>query len=84
MPKLWAYHLHYFDYGREIALLHPDPASPEAATRHARALLALGLAAGYATVQPIGAVTVGPQGERLAELGAMARSRARSTPRRWG
>ena len=38
--------------------------------------LALGLAAGYATVQPIGAVTVGQQGERLAELGAMARSRA--------
>ncbi|MET0783231.1 MAG: dihydroorotase [Leifsonia flava] len=38
--------------------------------------LALGDAAGYATVQPIGAVTVGLQGERLAELGAMARSRA--------
>ena len=39
--------------------------------------LALGLAAGYATVQPIGAVTVGQKGERLAELGAMADSRAR-------
>ncbi|MFT4307322.1 MAG: dihydroorotase, partial [Microbacterium sp.] len=39
--------------------------------------LALGEAAGYATVQPIGAVTVGQKGERLAELGAMARSRAR-------
>ncbi|KQQ95414.1 dihydroorotase [Leifsonia sp. Leaf325] len=38
--------------------------------------LALGDVAGYATVQPIGAVTVGLQGERLAELGAMARSRA--------
>ncbi|UOE45213.1 dihydroorotase [Agromyces larvae] len=38
--------------------------------------LALGEAAGYATVQPIGAVTVGLAGERLAELGAMARSRA--------
>ena len=38
--------------------------------------LALGLAAGYATVQPIGAVTVGQKGERLAELGAMAESRA--------
>ncbi|WP_157006071.1 dihydroorotase [Agromyces laixinhei] len=36
----------------------------------------LGRAAGYATVQPIGAVTVGLEGERLAELGAMARSRA--------
>ena len=38
--------------------------------------LALGEAAGYATVQPIGAVTVGQRGERLAELGAMAASRA--------
>ena len=38
--------------------------------------LSLGLAAGYATVQPIGAVTVGQKGERLAELGAMAESRA--------
>ncbi|MEJ3404992.1 dihydroorotase [Rathayibacter sp. YIM 133350] len=38
--------------------------------------LALGEAAGFVTVQPIGAVTVGLQGERLAELGAMARSRA--------
>lgn len=39
--------------------------------------LSLGRAAGYATVQPIGAVTVGLAGERLAELGAMAQSRAR-------
>lgn len=39
--------------------------------------LALGEAAGYATVQPIGAVTVGQKGERLAELGAMAASRAK-------
>ena len=39
--------------------------------------LALGEAAGYATVQPIGAVTVGQKGERLAELGAMASSKAR-------
>ncbi|WP_430646373.1 dihydroorotase [Agromyces sp. GXS1127] len=39
--------------------------------------LSLGEAAGYATVQPIGAVTVGLTGERLAELGAMAASRAR-------
>lgn len=39
--------------------------------------LALGEAAGYARVQPIGAVTVGQKGERLAELGAMASSRAR-------
>ena len=39
--------------------------------------LALGEAAGYATVQPIGAVTIGQKGERLAELGAMASSRAK-------
>lgn len=39
--------------------------------------LALGEAAGYVHVQPIGAVTVGQRGERLAELGAMADSRAR-------
>ena len=38
---------------------------------------ALGDAAGYATVRPIGAVTVGLAGERLAEIGAMASSRAR-------
>jgi len=39
--------------------------------------LALGEAAGLVTVQPIGAVTVGQKGERLAEIGAMAASRAR-------
>ena len=39
-------------------------------------VLALGESAGYVTVQPIGAVTVGLAGERLAELGAMAASRA--------
>ncbi|MFT4235207.1 MAG: dihydroorotase [Microbacterium sp.] len=39
--------------------------------------LALGESAGFATVQPIGAVTVGQKGERLAELGAMAESRAK-------
>ncbi|MBF4634144.1 dihydroorotase [Agreia pratensis] len=37
---------------------------------------ALGDAAGYATVRPIGAVTVGLGGERLSEIGAMANSRA--------
>ena len=39
--------------------------------------LRLGEDAGYVTVQPIGAVTVGLAGERLAELGAMAASRAK-------
>lgn len=36
----------------------------------------LGLEAGYATVQPIGAVTQGLAGHHLAELGAMAASKA--------
>ena len=40
-------------------------------------VLALGERAGYVTVQPIGAVTVGLRGLQLAELGAMATSRAR-------
>ncbi len=40
-------------------------------------VLALGERAGYVTVQPIGAVTVGLSGLQLAELGAMATSRAR-------
>ena len=37
----------------------------------------LGDAAGYVTVRPIGAVTVGLEGRQLAEIGAMANSRAR-------
>jgi dihydroorotase len=36
----------------------------------------LGAEAGYATVRPIGAVTMGLAGERLSEIGAMAHSRA--------
>jgi len=36
----------------------------------------LGHQHGYVTVRPIGAVTIGLAGERLAEIGAMARSRA--------
>jgi len=39
-------------------------------------VLSLGDSAGYATVRPIGAVTKGLAGEQLAELGAMATSRA--------
>lgn len=37
---------------------------------------ALGEAAGYVTVRPVGAVTVGLLGEKLSAIGAMARSRA--------
>lgn len=39
-------------------------------------VLRLGDEAGYATVRPIGAVTKGLEGRQLAELGAMANSRA--------
>lgn len=39
----------------------------------------LGDAAGYVTVRPVGAVTVGLGGTHLAEIGAMATSRARVT-----
>ncbi len=37
----------------------------------------LGDAAGYVTVRPVGAVTVGLEGTRLAEIGAMAHCRAK-------
>ncbi len=37
----------------------------------------LGEAAGYVTVRPVGAVTVGLEGRQLSEIGAMAGSRAR-------
>lgn len=40
------------------------------------AVWALGREAGYADVHPIGAVTVGQNGEQMAELGSMAASRA--------
>ncbi len=39
-------------------------------------VLALGIAAGLVQVQPVGAVTVGLEGKQLAELGAMAQSKA--------
>jgi dihydroorotase len=40
-------------------------------------VMTLGDEAGYVTVRPIGAVTIGLEGQRLAEIGAMAGSRAR-------
>jgi dihydroorotase len=39
-------------------------------------VMSLGDAAGYVTVRPIGAVTLGLEGKQLSEIGAMARSRA--------
>ena len=42
-------------------------------------VMSLGDAAGYVTVRPIGAVTVGLEGKQLSEIGAMAHSRAKVT-----
>jgi dihydroorotase len=58
-----------------FAMANTSPAQDTAGV--VEQVLALGERAGYVTVQPIGAVTVGLAGERLAELGAMATSRAR-------
>jgi len=62
-------------FGAVFAMPNTNPVADTAGVVEQE--LALGEAAGYATVQPIGAVTVGQKGERLAELGAMARSKAR-------
>lgn len=51
-----------------------DPAADTAGT--VELVARLGAAAGYVQVHPIGAVTVGQRGERLAEIGAMADSAA--------
>jgi len=58
-----------------FAMANTSPAQDTAGV--VEQVLALGERAGYATVQPIGAVTVGLAGTQLAELGAMASSRAR-------
>jgi dihydroorotase len=57
-----------------FAMANTSPVSDTAGV--VEQVLSLGEAAGYATVRPIGAVTAGLAGERLAELGAMASSRA--------
>jgi dihydroorotase len=55
-------------------LANPSPVAATAGV--VEQVLSLGEQAAYATVRPIGAVTVGLAGEKLAELGAMATSRA--------
>jgi dihydroorotase len=62
-------------YTAVFAMANTSPVSDTAGV--VEQVLRLGEEAGYATVRPIGAVTVGLKGERLAELGAMAGSRAR-------
>lgn len=57
------------------AMANTDPVADTAGV--VEQVLRLGHDAGYADVFPVGAVTVGLRGERLAELGAMAASAAR-------
>ena len=56
------------------AMANTDPVADTAGV--VEQVLRLGHAAGYVDVRPVGAVTVGLKGERLAELGAMADSAA--------
>jgi dihydroorotase len=56
------------------AMANTDPVADSAGV--VEQVWRLGLAAGHADVRPVGAVTVGLRGERLAELGAMAESAA--------
>ncbi|KFF60611.1 dihydroorotase [Cryobacterium sp. MLB-32] len=58
-----------------FAMANTSPAQDTAGV--VEQVLALGERAGYVDVQPIGAVTVGLAGQQLAEIGAMATSRAR-------
>ncbi len=62
-------------YTAVLAMANTDPVTDTAeAAEHVRDL---GRAAGLVDVQPVGAVTRGLAGEELAELGLMARSRAK-------
>ena len=58
-----------------LAMANTQPVTDTA--ENAERVLDLGRAAGYADVHPVGAVTRDLAGEELAELGLMARSRAR-------
>src|SRR5205823_12280818 len=62
-------------YTAVFAMANPDPVADNAVV--VEHVWRRGREAGLVDVRPIGAVTVGLAGERLAELGAMARSAAR-------
>ena len=62
-------------YTAVLAMANTNPVTDTAEA--AERVLDLGRAAGLVDVQPVGAVTKGLGGEELAELGLMARSRAR-------
>jgi dihydroorotase len=83
LPGLVDLHTHLREPGRAAALggytavcamANTDPVADTAGV--VEQVWRLGRAAGLVDVQPIGAVTVGLAGERLAELGAMATSAA--------
>jgi len=61
-------------YTAVLAMANTNPVTDTAEA--AERVFDLGRAAGIVDVQPVGAVTKGLQGEELAELGLMARSRA--------
>ncbi|HLR85036.1 MAG TPA: dihydroorotase [Nocardioidaceae bacterium] len=61
-------------YTCAFAMANTDPVADTAGV--VEQVWRLGQEAGHCDVQPIGAVTIGLQGERLAELGAMAESAA--------
>ncbi|HNA98677.1 MAG TPA: dihydroorotase [Marmoricola sp.] len=62
-------------YTAVLAMANTNPVTDTAEA--AERVLDLGAAAGLVHVQPVGAVTKGLEGRELAELGLMARSRAR-------
>ncbi len=62
-------------YTAVCAMANSDPVADTAGV--VEQVAARGRAAGFADVQPIGAVSVGLAGERLAEIGAMAHSAAK-------
>jgi len=62
-------------YTAVCAMANTDPVADSAAI--VEQVAALGRAAGLADVYPVGAISVGLQGEQLAELGEMATSAAR-------
>jgi dihydroorotase len=62
-------------YTAVLAMANTNPVTDTAEA--AERVLDLGVAAGLVDVQPVGAVTKGLEGHELAELGLMARSRAK-------
>ncbi|MGB3414923.1 MAG: dihydroorotase, partial [Microbacteriaceae bacterium] len=64
-------------YTTTFAMANTSPVADTAGV--VEQVLSLGEEAGFVTVRPIGAVTQGLEGKQLAEIGAMAKSRAKVT-----